>query len=66
MFYNSVFKLFSALHTALHGRLSGLTDHNPRSCIICNPDAGNSTDGEMMEEFHDLDQVNLTYCLTVK
>ncbi|XP_064651134.1 TBC1 domain family member 23-like [Lineus longissimus] len=32
---------YQALHEALKDNISeGLTDHNPKSCIVCNPEAG--------------------------
>jgi hypothetical protein len=42
---------FSALHEALKDNLAeGLTDHNPRSCIVCNPEVGGN-DQEYFDEF---------------
>lgn len=50
----------SALHTHLKDDLAGgLTDHNPKMCIVCNPDlsAAGASDTENMEEFHSVSGV---------
>lgn len=46
--------LFSGLHELLKDRLSeGLSSHNPKHCIVCNPDASHSSsDLENGEDFH--------------
>lgn len=43
----------SALHDALRGNLSqGLTDHNSKACIVCNPDmVSSASDLENGDEF---------------
>ena len=51
---------FTALHEALKDNLNeGLVDHNARSCIACNPEAGSvGSDIENMEEFGSLQKVS--------
>ena len=45
--------LISALHQELEDNLNkGLADHNPRTCIVCNPDmASANSDLENCDEF---------------
>ncbi|XP_061188960.1 TBC1 domain family member 23-like [Saccostrea echinata] len=45
---------YQSLHEILKDRLSeGLTSHNPKHCIVCNPEACNSSsDMENGEDFH--------------
>ncbi|XP_064618289.1 TBC1 domain family member 23-like [Liolophura sinensis] len=45
---------YIALHSHLKDDIAGgLTDHNPKMCIVCNPDlsAGGASDTENLEEF---------------
>ena len=45
--------VWTALHNLLQGDLQGnFVNHNPRACIICNPDNASSTsDAENGEDF---------------
>ena len=58
--FDFLYVLFAALHQCLEDKLSqGLIDHSPRSCIVCNPDAGTAgSDHEHLEEFQN-DKVNI-------
>ena len=62
---NLLFFIFPAVHHLLKDRLSdGLTNHNPKHCIICNPEAA-SSDLESGEDFHPTQVFGIILCDTV-
>ena len=56
-----------ALHNLLGGTINdGIIDHNVKTCIVCVPELGNTSDAESSEDFHPSKKVwhdiNISVC----
>jgi len=65
--FSCFFFHFLALHNLLGGTINdGIIDHNVKTCIVCVPELGNTSDAESSEDFHPSKKVwhdiNISVC----